>query len=361
MEPGKDGVGDYTRKLAIELIRLGHVCSIVALMDKFINFELKEKQEINKVYIDTLRLPFKSGLKKNSETLSLLVNSFCPNWISLQYVPFSFNNKGLPFDLTKYLKPVLYHFSVHLMIHEPGIGISKISPFKHRIIGFLQFRILENLIKNIRIKNVTTTNKLYQLVLSDKNINSEILTLFSNIDSFELNLDLKASLILNLFNLDIRERIHWKIIGIFGTLYPDSNLELELNNQFIQAEFECKKLIFFSFGFVGETGSNEISNLKILFNNKITFITVGRVTEIEASHYVQLCDCMISCTPAQHVGKSGVFAFLKLHGLNILLPRKETLPEYDIKIQDWYLDFCNRKPFYWSVEFIATEYLKLLK
>lgn len=360
LEMGKDGVGDYTRKLAKELLRLGHDCSIASLMDKFVNSELKEKQEINNKYIDTFRLPFISGIKKNTNSLILWVNSFSPDWISLQYVPFSFNNKGLPYDLSQNLKPILKDSLIHLMIHEPGMGISKISPIKHKIIGFLQFGILRRLIKENKIKIVTTSNKLYQLVLLNKKINSEILTLFSNIEFSELNQVLKASLLITLFHIDINERIQWKIIGIFGTLYPDSNIQIELEAQLLLAEKENKKIFFFSFGKVGNLGLKEFEILKSKFNQKIKFVAIGEVTAIEASHYVQLCDLMISCTPAQHKGKSGVYAFLKLHTSMIVLPKKEILPEYDLRVKEWYDEFDRRPPLYWGVEYIAKEYLRLL-
>ena len=35
LEPGRDGVGDYTRMLAAEIIRKGHNAAIVALADKY--------------------------------------------------------------------------------------------------------------------------------------------------------------------------------------------------------------------------------------------------------------------------------------------------------------------------------------
>jgi hypothetical protein len=33
LEPGLDGVGDYTRRLAVELVALGHSCTLLALAD----------------------------------------------------------------------------------------------------------------------------------------------------------------------------------------------------------------------------------------------------------------------------------------------------------------------------------------
>lgn len=57
IEMGKDGVGDYTRRLAGEFIRLGHKASIVAINDRFV--KKLNYDPILDVYtnIPTLRIP----------------------------------------------------------------------------------------------------------------------------------------------------------------------------------------------------------------------------------------------------------------------------------------------------------------
>lgn len=46
VEPGKDGVGDYTRRLSGELIRIGHEVKILSLCDHQGTSFLTEFQEI---------------------------------------------------------------------------------------------------------------------------------------------------------------------------------------------------------------------------------------------------------------------------------------------------------------------------
>ena len=36
-QPGKDGVGDYVRLLALSLLKMGHQAAIVAYNDKFVS------------------------------------------------------------------------------------------------------------------------------------------------------------------------------------------------------------------------------------------------------------------------------------------------------------------------------------
>jgi hypothetical protein len=61
LEHGKDGVGDYTRRLAGELIRQGHNTAIISLNDRFIEGVVREEQESDGTNMSVLR---SSGLSK---------------------------------------------------------------------------------------------------------------------------------------------------------------------------------------------------------------------------------------------------------------------------------------------------------
>ena len=63
-EPGQDGVGDYTRMLATELIQLGHQVSVIALNDQHINETVDSIQVINGNSLPVLRLPHNLSGKK---------------------------------------------------------------------------------------------------------------------------------------------------------------------------------------------------------------------------------------------------------------------------------------------------------
>ena len=103
LEPGRDGVGDYTGRLAAELIRVGHEVSLLALNDRFANAILSGDQERDGIKIPVLRLP--STLSDQDKTVHATnwINSVNPDLLSLQFVPFGFNPKGLPFGLSKIL------------------------------------------------------------------------------------------------------------------------------------------------------------------------------------------------------------------------------------------------------------------
>src|SRR5690606_39818307 len=57
LEPGKDGVGDYTRRLAGELLRNGHNATIIAINDRYITQCWNGEQKDVEVNVRVLRLP----------------------------------------------------------------------------------------------------------------------------------------------------------------------------------------------------------------------------------------------------------------------------------------------------------------
>ena len=207
---------------------------------------------------------------------------------------------------------------------------------------------------------VTTTNKLYNLILEKESIKSEILTLFSNINKNRVN-SIDISRRLQEWSIPIEERPRWVFLGIFGSLYPNVNLQAEIEFQLNKINPQKLKLAFVSIGRIGESGIKEFLRLETIFGNRVKFFLVGEVSENEASQIAQMLDIAISCTPSQHIAKSGVFAFLKLHEIPTKLISKEILPEYETKTAEWHHDFINRPKYFWDVSTIAREFsLKLI-
>ena len=91
VEPGKDGVGDYTRVLAGECIRQGNDAWILSFCDRYINGAIKTIQLDEEQSINCLRLPFKNSRYLNEA--KNWIKEINPDLLSLQYVPFSFHDK----------------------------------------------------------------------------------------------------------------------------------------------------------------------------------------------------------------------------------------------------------------------------
>jgi hypothetical protein len=135
-EPGKDGVGDYTRRLCGEIIRLNHDVQILSLCDNQVTSFKSENQLIEEFKILVHRIP--AGFNNSRFAMSQeIINKFKPDWISLQYVPYSFNPKGLPLWLPSFLNAFTGKHQLHIMFHELWIGMDSRSSLKSKIIGFL--------------------------------------------------------------------------------------------------------------------------------------------------------------------------------------------------------------------------------
>ena len=90
LEPGRDGVGDYTRRLAGEIKRQGHDATIVAINDNYVKYKFAGIQISEGMELLVLRVPAIWTLKKRSEDIKSWINEINPEWLSLQFVPFQF-------------------------------------------------------------------------------------------------------------------------------------------------------------------------------------------------------------------------------------------------------------------------------
>src|SRR5438046_1883782 len=91
LDPGKDGVGDYARKLASALINLGHSAAMIAINERCPDETIwEEKQYDNDTAVNVLRLSSSVSWESRIKKAEQFVDAFDPDWMSLQYVPFGF-------------------------------------------------------------------------------------------------------------------------------------------------------------------------------------------------------------------------------------------------------------------------------
>jgi hypothetical protein len=358
-EPGKDGVGDYTRRLCGELLRIGHQAEILTLYDKHAVSCITENQKIDDIQVVTHRIPFLTQYKQRLEWTKAILNTLQPDWISLQFVPYSFDPKGLPFWFPKFLKELKGAYQWHIMFHELWVGISVISPLKHKLTGFFQRYIAKRIVYAIAPSSITTSNVLYQLVLRKGAINADILSLFSNIPKVAVDLKFRKDLF-EKFKISERKAEKYLFAGVFGSIYPEANIEKVLDELLLRAKSCNQEVVFVSFGRIGSVGQKEIERLTNLFVGKIKFINCGELSQERISTLLQLLDIGISCTPSQHVGKSGVFAAMKFHGLEVLMSSGDEIPEYEEQLQKMMPVFINRPSEMWGVQYVASDFMSYI-
>jgi len=305
-EPGNDGVGDYTRRLCGELIRLGHKTEIISLYDFHITLNISINQEVDgtNVLVHRIRaIPFSERLK----IVQAILNNFQPDWISLQFVPYSFNPKGLPFWLPYFLIKLKGNYKWQIMFHELWLGIDIESSFTHKCIGKLQQFIIKKIISKIKPELINTQNQLYQFILKNNNINSTVLPICSNIPVVKT----------------VREAKAFTQFVLFGTIHTGAPLKnfvddlVKNKNKFIKP---------IKFVLIGSNGP-ELSNFTtVLDNYSICYDILGRQSENVISQVLIDSDYGISTTPYFQTEKSGIFAAYKEHQLNSICVSREWTP-----------------------------------
>jgi hypothetical protein len=359
LEPGRDGVGDYVQHLSVELIRQGHEVTAVAINDRHIKEEFKGEQVFSGQNINVFRLPSILPEKQRYLKTKACREELKPDWISLQFVPYSFHNKGLPYQLNKLMKLIGKDQRWHIMFHELWLGFSINSPLKDRIIGFLQRKIISSFVRFLKPELITTSNLLYRKLLENNHITTMILPLFSNIPVAPKD-EAYTKGIFDRLGLDPAKRNEWLLFGIFGNIYPDSSLDNAIAEQLEIHGHSNFKMAFVGVGNLNAYGMNEFKRLESLFGHRMKFIHLGVQSQDKISNVLQVLDYGISCTPSEHIGKSGVFATMKLHGLKVILPKHDYVRDNDEETSHYNEYFMKRPAYTWKVSYVTDHYIKLL-
>jgi len=306
-EPGKDGVGDYTLRLAAELVRQGHAVKVISLNDKFIKTNLNDSLYKDNIVINVLRLSYLAAWTERTAAAKNLINDFNPDWISLQYVPFSFNDKGLPFNLGTKLKNMGGERHWHIMFHElwGGINNSKVSTLKSTIYNFIQKKCVLYNLNSIKPALITTSIAVYKASL--KKYEVAILPLFSNI-TFSGKIPVNKD--------DFIKVVHF---GTFSGDLAEFNTQLLwLRNIGVKMS---KKIIFTSAGNGGQFKLPSLIMAKSIFNEE-NISDLGLLSSSKISDVLSKSDIGISRADGLLWGKSGTTMAMLEHGLPVVLKGK---------------------------------------
>ncbi|WP_210487826.1 glycosyltransferase [Rufibacter aurantiacus] len=329
LEPDCDGVGDYTRRLAGELIKQAHQVSIIALNDKYCSIPLKETQEVGSISIQVVRLPTGVAAKSRFFMARAHLEEFGPDWISLQYVPFSFHEKGLPFLLNLSLKELTKGSKLHIMFHELWVGVDGKVGFKMGLLKQAQKLIIRDLLRRTAPDHITTTIDIYRKQLPQPE--TKLLPLFGNIPIVPVDGYARKQ----------EDRLRIVHFGSFTGLLDDFRSQVLFLSK--AAQFKGLKAELVSFG---EGGPHAEAALKAasLVLGKEYVRELGRLPPHEISLQLQLADVGISRSDFTMWGKSGATLAMLEHGLPVLLRGSMPLEILDPASTDLFTDqllFCE--------------------
>lgn len=319
LEPGKDGVGDYTRRLACELIRNGNEVELVAINDRYVNQEWRGLQQDDGVPVTVNRLSYLTSWKHRfGQTKNIIVNCK-PDWISLQFVPFTFQEKGLPIGLASKLKKLNDGTANwHVMFHELWVGMNKEAPFKLKLLGVVQKQIIKSFVHRLKAKVVHTHAKVYCLQLQKMGIPVKQLPLFTN-----LAVDDLAHASASLLKQDLGKEVI--VFSLFGSIHPDAPVqdfaeELRIYSQEKGVKTKIK--------IIGKAGMEQEAWIKVLTTTGIDVEVLGELSINEVTQELCTSHYGVNTTPRLLAGKSSAIATMLGHWLPVICISKSwELPE----------------------------------
>jgi hypothetical protein len=307
LEQKKSGVADYIINLSKQLLSLGVTCRCISINDPFIEYVKNSAILYSNVDgIDCVRLSSHTPWSTRANLLHKLVKNFDPNWISLQYVPYAFNTKGIPFRLSHCLRTVQNYGQWEIMCHELWLESTQ---FKGQLLAKIQKFLTLRLFNQINPKVIHTSNTWYQNKLADSNVNCSILPLFSSIPFCQT---LKPHQVTD---------STWTFV-LFGSINRDWDpMPLLSKIEEARSQNQIKRCIFASIGNITPHGEIVWNSLRAHNYPYFDFIKLGELSYQLVSEQLQLADFGITVAPSHLLDKSSSVAAMLSHGLPVIVSR----------------------------------------
>jgi hypothetical protein len=303
LEPGRDGVGDYVRRLAIELAQQGHETYAISLNDKYVDQAVVVSQPMADASLEVLRLPANWPESQRFERAQQQVEVWQPAWLSLQFVPFSFHPKGLCFSLAKHLAPLGKGRAWHIMFHELWVGMDTQAPLKHRLWGRVQQYIITRLLAKLKPKAIHTQTLLYQAQLKKIGYASEHLPLFANISNSSPQRPAPAA-----GNSAVQ-------LVVFGNIHVGTPIQQLARDAAHYARTHDTPV---TLTLMGRCGSEQAHWAATWQAAGLPVEILGEQEPARISEVLLGATLGIATTPAVLLGKSGTAAAMQEHGLPVL-------------------------------------------
>lgn len=287
LEPGRDGVGDYTTLLAAECERHGHTVTRLALNDRHVRATVREP--------GLLRLPSMQVAEARR-----WLDDFAPDWVSLQFVCYGFHPRGL---VGTELGEALRGRPVHVFMHELWLGENIGAPWKERLVGWLQRRRVLGLLRLLNVRLIHASNAAYVHLLGRHGMSAHILPLFGS-------LPLPSPGI-----VPPEDRITFALFGTLHPVWPAEPLFSKLR------EME-RPITIAHVGGIG-AGAALWDRLVREYDAAFTFRRLGELPPQQIADFFAETHFGIATTPRTLIGKSGSVAAMLDAGLPVIVNRDD--------------------------------------
>jgi len=314
-DPGRDGVGDYSVRLAAALATDGHQTLVIAERD----FAVTGSQPLNgqRDGISVLRLPGASSSEQRARVLADTLESFSPDWVILQFVCWGLADRGVLDPPLSALLTALSGRRVAIYCHELWLGLERGASLRHRWWGRSQRASILRFLAQLRPALVMTSNAAYRSVLERFGWKTRIVPLFSNIPlrreggaAFRALLGERA-----------RPRNDTVMAAVFGSVYPEWRPQAALRWISKEARQRNRRALLVMAGRPSARGEALVQQLARELSESLTLVTLGEVTPEVASGLFQEADIGLPSSDWILLDKSGVAAAMTAHGLPMLVVR----------------------------------------
>ncbi|HEY4326580.1 MAG TPA: hypothetical protein VGN20_21525 [Mucilaginibacter sp.] len=333
LEPGRDGVGDYTRRLAAELIRQGHFSAALSLNDKFTSDKINGTQQSEGIDLPVMRLPELWPMKIKLAHAKKYINDFNPDWLSLQFVIFGFHNKGLPFRLGSQLALLCQGRRLQIMFHELWVGMAIETSQKLKWWGRIQRFLIKSMVYNLNPSVVHTQATLYNLQLAKLGIQSKYLPLFTNIPL------LHNVIPRPLTNSEEGNRII-KLI-VFGSIYKGVSIDMFAKEVSLYGKKTNTRIIL---TLLGRCDKKEQDNwIETWQSYGLDVELLGEQSAGSVAEIFSVFKFGIATTPLAMTEKSGSVAAMRAYGMKMICISHPWRPRgiKDFKLPDDILEYTE--------------------
>ena len=339
LELGRDGVGDYVIEMATAVEGYGHQALCLAINDPWISGKFGDQSgrdwdDCLEILSQAVRLSDGLSWEERRMRLDVALHRFKPDWISIQLVPFGFNRYGLFSGFVRAIAPALSPYRIHIMFHEIWLGEKPGLPWKHRLLGWGQRHFLCKFVHLTQPAVMTTSNRLYQAILSRAGIKSDILRLPSPIhvvsDPERHFSEFAKENLLGPVSLTSR-REDWTVFLFLFSFYNQWDFRPFLSELRSWESKNGKKVAIVA---AGDLGSGEATweTAREQFGGDLLFINTGKQRSTVLSALLLWVDYGVALTPYDLLAKSTAVAAMLEHGLPVICVRDE--PESRMKVRD---------------------------
>ena len=321
LEPDRDGVGDYTRWLAVEAVRQGASCRLLALADRHIVVPVIDRDPSG---LQSLRLPFSMTWTERLRAAKQFLAASPVDWVSLQFVPYSFQRWGVAAKLVRALPELVGRSRLHVMFHE--VWIDGGTSARRRLISAAQRRCILTL-SAYPDALIHTSNGTYQHALAQQGVRVGMLPLFGSVPVAHSNATEWLAPLLADVGCDALSgqgggRGVWWLFALFGTVHPVWPPQPLLDELQAAATTAGKRVALISVGRLG-AGESIWSEMAAAHGARVPMLRLGEQPAQRISELLNSVDFGIATSPLALIGKSATVAAMFDHGLPVVVNRDD--------------------------------------